>query len=93
MSFNRRHLKLCQFFLIQSWLSTPLTIRKLYSNIIVFKPNKKEWETITEEVLEQEKDIADALLSLYKDPHDYLFINATNQKIYLNQDEVLIEDE
>lgn len=93
MNFNRRHLKLTQIYLIQSWLSTPLTIRKLYTNLICFKPNKIEWETIIEECLEQPKDIAHALLKLYKKSHDYLFININTQKIFYNQDEVIIEDE
>jgi len=93
MNFNRRHLKLTQIYLIQSWLSTPLDVRKLYTNLICFKPNKIEWETIIEECLEQPKDIAYALLKLYKKAHDYLFINITNQKIFYNQDEVIIDDD
>jgi KaiC/GvpD/RAD55 family RecA-like ATPase len=93
MSYNRRHLKLVQIFLIQSWVAVPLTIRKLFSNLIVFKPAKLEWEKVVEETIEQEKDIALGLLDLYKKPHDYLFINITNQKIFYNQDEVIIEDD
>jgi len=93
LSFNRRHLKVVQLFLIQSWLSVPLTIRKLFSNLICFKPSRKEWEVVVSETLEQDEDISDALLSLYKDPHDYLFISITNQKIYLNQDAVEIVEE
>jgi hydroxymethylpyrimidine/phosphomethylpyrimidine kinase len=80
-------------FLIQSWISVPLTIRKLFSNLIVFKPNKIEWQKICEETIEQEDDIAMALLELYKDPHDYLFINVPSQKVYYNQDVVEIIDE
>jgi KaiC/GvpD/RAD55 family RecA-like ATPase len=90
LSFNRRHLKVVQMFLIQSWLSVPLTIRKLFSNLIVFKPARKEWEVVVSETLEQDDDIAMALLDLYKDPHDYLFISVTDQKLYLNQNEVEI---
>ncbi len=93
MSYNRRHLKLVQMFLIQSWISVPLTIRKLFSNLIVFKPNKIEWERVVEETIEQEKDVALGLLDLYKLPHDYLFINVNSQRIFYNQDEVIIEDE
>lgn len=93
MSFNRRHLKLVQIFLIQSWLSCPLSIRKCFSNLIAFKLNKIEWEKVVEETIEQEKDIALGLLDLYKKPHDYLFINITTQKIFLNQDEVEIINE
>jgi hypothetical protein len=93
MSYNRRHLKLVQIFLIQSWIAVPLTIRKLFSNLIIFKPNKIEWEKVVEETIEQEKDVALGLLDLYKKPHDYLFINVTNQKIFYNQDEVEIIDD
>ena len=90
MSYNRRHLKLVQMFLIQSWIAVPLTIRKLFSNLIIFKPAKLEWLKICEETIEQEDDIALALLDLYDDPHDYIFVNVTDQKMYLNQDEIEI---
>jgi len=80
-------------FLLQSWLSTPLTIRKLYSNLIVFKPNKIEWENIVKECLEQDDDIANAFLQLYEAAHDYLFININSQRVFYNQDEVVIEEE
>lgn len=90
MSYNRRHLKLVQMFLIQSWIAVPLTIRKLFSNLIVFKPAKLEFMKICEETIEQEEDICNALLNLYNDSHDYIFVNVTNQKMYLNQDEIEI---
>jgi hypothetical protein len=93
MSFNRRHLKLCQIFLVQSWISTPLTIRKLYSNIILYKPSKIEWETIADETLEYDKDVIEGLLKLYEKPYDYLFINLSSQRIFYNQNEVLVEEE
>jgi regulator of sigma D len=77
-------------FLIQSWIAVPLTIRKLFSNLIVFKPAKLEFMKICEETIEQEEDICNALLNLYNDSHDYIFVNVTNQKMYLNQDEIEI---
>jgi len=92
LSFNRRHLNVVQLFLIQSWLSVPLTIRKLFSNLICFKPSRKEWQVVVSETIEQDEDIALALLDLYKDPHDYLFISITSQKMYFNQDELVIEE-
>jgi len=93
LTFNRRHLKCCQMFLIQSWKSTPLVIRKLYSNLIVFKPPRLDFEAIIAESIELDKDFALALMKLYKNPHDYLFINVSTQEIYLNQDRVIIEDD
>lgn len=93
MSFNRRHLRLCQMFLIQSWKSTPLTIRKLYTNLFVFKPPKLDFEAIIAESIEKDKDIALGLMKLYKDPHDYIFINIPTQEMFLNQDKVEITDD
>lgn len=93
MSFNRRHLRLTQMFLIQSWKSVPLTIRKLFTNLIVFKPPKLDFEAIIEESIEKDKDTALALMKLYKDPHSYLFINIPTQEIFLNQDKLEITDE
>lgn len=92
MSFNRRHLRLCQMFLIQSWKSTPLTIRKLYTNLIVFKPPKLDFEAIIAESIEKDKDVALGLMKIYKSPHDYLFINIPTQEIFYNQDKLEIED-
>jgi hypothetical protein len=94
MSYNRRHLKLVQMFLIQSWIAVPLTIRKLFSNLIIFKPAKLEFMKICEETIEQDEDICNALLNLYEDPHDYIFVNVTDQKMYFNQDEIeILEDD
>lgn len=92
LAYNRRHLKLCQFFLLQSYTATPKDIRKLFSNIIIFKPSKVEAENIIEEVLEQKKDVAIDILQLFENPHDYLFVNIPTQKMYFNFDEVVIKD-
>lgn len=92
LAYNRRHLKLCQFFLLQSYTATPKDIRKLFSNIIIFKPSKVEAENIIEEVLEQKKEIAINILQLFENPHDYLFVNIPTQKMYFNFDQVVIKD-
>jgi hypothetical protein len=93
LSFNRRHLRLCQLFLIQSWKSTPLTIRKLYTNLFVFKPPKLDFEAIIAESIEKDKEVALALMKLYKDPHDYIFINIPTQEMFLNQNKVEVTDD
>lgn len=92
LAYNRRHLKLCQFFLLQSYTATPKDIRKLFSNIIIFKPSKVEAENIIEEVLEQKKEVAIDILQLFENPHDYLFVNIPTQKMYFNFDEVVIKN-
>ena len=92
LAYNRRHLKLCQFFLLQSYTATAKDIRKLFSNIICFKPSKIEAENIIEECLEQKKETALDILQLYKNPHDFLFINIPTQQMYFNWDSVVIHD-
>jgi hypothetical protein len=92
LAYNRRHLKLCQFFLLQSYLATPKDVRKLFSNIIIFKPSKIEAENIIEECLEQKKDVALDILQLYENPHDFLFLNIPTQQMYFNWDQVVIKD-
>ena len=54
--FNRRHYHISIYFLCQSYLSCEKTIRKLFSNIFVFRVSKNEIEIIFEEVVESKKD-------------------------------------
>lgn len=54
--FNRRHLHISVYFLVQSWYSVHKDIRKLFSNIFVFKVNKQEMENLFEEVVELDKN-------------------------------------
>ena len=54
--FNRRHYHISIYILCQSYLSCEKTIRKLFSNIFVFRVSKKELETIFNEVVESKKD-------------------------------------
>ena len=46
--FNRRHLHVSIFFLVQTYKSIEKDIRKLFSNIFIFKVSKNELETIFE---------------------------------------------
>ena len=39
--FNRRHLKTMIIILVQNFTSMPLSIRKLFTYVICFKPSKK----------------------------------------------------
>ncbi len=49
MIFNRRHLKMNLIITAQSYVNIPLDIRKNITNLILFKPPKKEMEIIFEE--------------------------------------------
>ena len=80
--------------MLQSFTTAPLVIRKLYSNVIMFKPAKKEFETLFEELFETKKDNAmDIMNFVYDKPHQYLFLNIDSQRMYRNFDEILINKE
>ena len=93
--FNRRHYRCSIFFLVQSFISVPSQIRKLFSNLFIFKVSKKELETIRDEILETiPRDCVGALSKLvYDKPHEYLFINADTQRLFKKFDEIIIHDD
>jgi hypothetical protein len=91
--FNRRHYHISIYFLCQSYLSCEKTIRKLFSNIFVFRVSKNELETIFEEVVESKKDyIYDIAKIVFSTPHQYLFINTDSQRLFKGFDEIIIND-
>lgn len=92
MIMNRRHKHLTIYFLCQTWYSIEKDIRKLFSNIFVFKVGKKELETIFEEVIERPKDLVLPISKLvYDKPYQFLFINVDSGRLFKNFDEILIE--
>ena len=91
--FNRRHYHTSIFFLVQTWFSVPKDIRKLFSNIFVFKVNKNELENIFEESVEQKKDLAmDIAKVVFREPYQYLFINTDSQRLFRGFDEIVLPD-
>ena len=90
--YNRRHNHLTIFFLVQTWYSVEKDIRKLFSNIFVFRVNKKELETIFDEVIEKPKDLITELSAIvYDKPYNFLFINTDTGKLFKNFDELIIK--
>ena len=91
--FNRRHLHTSVFFLVQTYYSIPKDIRKLFSNIFVFRVNKNELATIFDEIVEDKElvDIAPQISKLiYDKPYNFMFINTDTQRIFKNFDEIII---
>ena len=77
--------------LIQSYKSIPLDIRKLVSNVFMFKPSKMEFETLFTELFEQYKELTLEIMQLVFDqPHKFLMLNVDSQKMYTGFDEVII---
>ncbi len=91
--FNRRHYHISIYFLCQSYMSCEKTIRKLFSNIFVFRVSKNELETIFNEVVESQKDyIYDIAKIVFQNAHQYLFINTDSQRLFKGFDEIIISE-
>ena len=88
---NRRHLHCSIFFLAQTYFSIDKEMRRLFSNIFVFRVNKTTMETIFEEVVEGKKDAVDDVIQIvYNKPYEYLFINVGSQRLFKGYDELII---
>jgi DNA replication protein DnaC len=53
--FNRRHLRVHIILLLQSFNSCPKELRKLFTNIFIYKPSKVEFENLFTELFETKK--------------------------------------
>ena len=94
--FNRRHLRCSIFFLVQTWFSVPKDLRKLFSNIFVFRVNKNELKTIFDETIEDKDKVESASLiskMVYDKPFQYLFINTDTQRMFKGFDSELVFSE
>jgi hypothetical protein len=64
---NRRHLRMCFWVVVQSYIQLPLTVRKNISHFIIFRPsNKKEIMSITDEVNIDSRDFEAYLKYIFK---------------------------
>ena len=91
---NRRHLHLSIFFLVQTYLSIERDVRKLFSNVFIFRCSKKEMELIADELIEQKKEHINEIVKIvFNNPYQYLFINTDSQRIFNGFDELIIDDD
>ena len=91
--YNRRHLKLNIIITAQSYCNIPLDIRKNIQNLVLFKPSKKEFELLFDELFESKKDIALNIMKIaYDAKHNFLFLNIPTQRLFKNFDEIIIKD-
>jgi hypothetical protein len=93
LAFNRRHLRLSMYFLVQTWFSTPKELRRLWSNIFIFKISKNEMTNIWTEIVEYGDEYMMPIMKIvYDEPYKFLFINTDSQRMFDGWDELLIED-
>jgi KaiC/GvpD/RAD55 family RecA-like ATPase len=92
--FNRRHLKCHIVMLLQSFISCPKEVRKLFTNLFMFKPSKVEFQTLFDELFETAKDKAiDVMNVAYDKPHQYLMLNVESQRMYKGFDEIILSND
>jgi len=93
MIIKARHLAVCFIFTLQSYYLLPLVIRKQITNTTIFKPkNKKEWESIAEELLSLDKDDTLQMYKyIYDAPYTHLDVDTLDGTIYKNFNKLLID--
>jgi hypothetical protein len=72
-----------------------LDVRKNISNLVLFKPSKKEFQIVFDELLETKKDLALEIMKMtYKnDDHNFLFLNVPSQRLFRNFDEYKLDSD
>lgn len=89
--YNRRHLRTSVFFLCQTYMSVEPDIRKLFSNLFIFRVSKMELEKIFDELVEESKDAVLPISKLvFREQYNFLFINTDSGRLFKNFDEILL---
>ena len=90
---NRRHAKLSIWLCAQNYMQIPLQVRMGLTDMFVFKINKKEITNLCEEQLEMDKPTIEKMIPmLWKDAHDYMYLNTNTQRVFRNWDEIIYKD-
>jgi hypothetical protein len=95
IAMNKRHLGIYSTFIMSQTLeiSVPFEVRRLYSNIILFKVSPDEMESIFTETLPQYKSISQDIQKIvFNKPHEYLVINTETGRLFKKFDELIIND-
>ena len=88
---NRRHLHISIFFLTQTYYSIDKEIRRLFSNIFIFRVSKNELYNVFDELVETKKDhVGEIIKIVYDKPHKYLFVNVNSQRMFSGFDELIL---
>lgn len=91
---NQRHLKVVNWIILQNYFALDNKIRELVNNIFLFKLSKTQMNKIFNECIETHKNKFDDIIKfVYNKPHEWMFINIGEQKIYKNFDEIIMDDD
>ena len=88
-------MRISVIFLVQTFYSVSREMRRLFSNFFVFKVNKKALTEIFDEILEeQNKELINEIAKIvYTKPHNFLYINSDNGRMFKNWDEIVIKED
>ena len=91
---NRRHLKVTIVTCLQTFNMLPLKTRKLINILVCWKPQRKEWKSITEELLDEPDHVCNEIYEYaFKkdnaDGHKWLLIDTTSGSIFSMFDELI----
>ena len=94
--FNRRHLRTSIFFLNQTFMSVPKELRRLFSNIFLFKVGQNELSNVFTELVEDDnvRGLQSVIAKrVFDKPYNYLFINTDNQDFFKGFDRIKFAEE
>jgi GTPase SAR1 family protein len=94
LATNRRHLKLSIILLVQFLRAVPRPVRFQITNIAFFKPsNELDTKILQEEFCNLKKEEFNELKRLvWKDQHDFLFIDKNKDIYYKNLQKIIFSD-
>jgi len=94
MLIKARHIQCAFIFTLQSYYYFPLMLRKQITNLILFKTkNKKEFEVVSGELLNLNKDDSLTLYNYVFDaPYNHLDVDTVSNKLYKNFNELILDE-
>lgn len=92
---NRRHYHCSIYFLTQTYYSVPREIRRLFSNLFIFKVSKDELTNIFKELVEDKTKfnaINEIRKMVFDKPFQYLFLNTDTGRMFKGFDELIFTE-
>ena len=91
---NRRHASLSLWLACQNYINIPKQVRQNLTDMFVFKVGKNEMNNLLTEHLEINKEIFEKLQQiLFKQPHEFFYVNTLTGRMFQNWDELIIEND
>lgn len=91
---NRRHASLSLWLACQNYINIPRQVRQNLTDMFVFKVGKNEMNNLMAEHLEISKEVFEKLQQiLFKEPHEFFYINTLTGRMFQNWNELIVENE